>query len=89
LAAAEQPPQTSSDSLWTVLIRLLIPGYGVAPKGDISKEQAAVPVWISKQNGYYYCGGSPDVQTSQPGSWTTQGEALQSGYQPKFRKLCY
>lgn len=89
-AVSDQPPaQTNSDWLWTGIVRLLIPGYGAAPKADISKEQATVSVWISKQNGYYYCSGSPDLQTSQPGSWTTQGEALQSGYQPKFGKLCY
>jgi hypothetical protein len=73
---------------WTAILKEVFLGPDNNTKTDIDQDQADVQVWISKDSGYYYCGGSPYYQTVQPGAFMTQGEALQSGYQPKLGNLC-
>ena len=61
-------------------------GVGVAKKIDPAQE--AVKVWTVKQTGFYYCSDSTNYQNLKPGAIMTQGEALQSGYQPKLGGYC-
>ena len=49
---------------------------------------AAVHVWTIQHSGFYYCADSPNFKTLLPGALMTQGEALQSGYQPKLGTYC-
>jgi hypothetical protein len=49
---------------------------------------AALPVWTIQHSGFYYCADSPNFKTLLPGALMTQGEALQSGYQPKLGTYC-
>jgi hypothetical protein len=54
----------------------------------IDKNHAGVRVWTSKSSGYYYCTDSPYYMMLQPGTFMTQRDALQSGYQPKLGQFC-
>jgi hypothetical protein len=48
-----------------------------------------VPVWTIQRSGFYYCADSPDFEKlRQSAVMTTQGKALQSGYQPKLGSYC-
>jgi hypothetical protein len=47
-----------------------------------------ISVWTDKRSGFYYCADSPYFAQLQPGSAVTQGDALQSGYQPKLGSYC-
>ena len=57
-------------------------GTDVPKKMDPSK--AGVPVWTVKHNGYFYCADDPNFKKLQPGAIMTQGDAIQSGYQPRL-----
>ncbi len=61
-------------------------GIGVTRKMDPALE--GVLVWAVKQNGYYYCADSPNFVKLETGTIMAQGEALQSGYQPKVGDYC-
>jgi hypothetical protein len=66
----------------------LVLGATSEGKTGIKKDQDGVPVWISKNNGYYYCADSRYYRTLSPGAFMPQGKALQSGYQPKLGHPC-
>jgi hypothetical protein len=92
-AAPSSPPvqaaaQEAHPSQWVALVKAVFPGLIQETKPAATPVQAAVRVWVSRSNGFYYCSDSPDFQTTQPGSLITQGEALQSGYQPKLGGFC-
>jgi hypothetical protein len=55
---------------------------------EIDKDLVGMQVWTSKGSGYYYCTDSPYYKSVQPGNFMTQGDALQSGYQPKLGDFC-
>lgn len=79
-----QPPETS---LLASFEHALL-GNGFGSKARIDDDQIGVQVWASKRSGYYYCADSPFYNTMQPGSFMTQGDALQSGYQPRRDRYC-
>jgi hypothetical protein len=54
----------------------------------IDKNHVGVQVWTSKSSGYYYCTDNPYYIKVQPGTFMTQRDALQSGYQPKLGQFC-
>lgn len=54
----------------------------------IDPAHVAVPVWTSKTSGYYYCTDDQYYKQVRPGSFMTQRDALQNGYQPKLGKFC-
>jgi hypothetical protein len=66
-------------------LRVLL-GLDVA--STIDPTTAALPVWTVQHSGFYYCARSPDFRTLEPGAIMTQGQALQSGYQPKLGDYC-
>lgn len=61
---------------------------GLDVANTIDPETAALPVWTVRHSGFYYCARSPDFRTLEPGAIMTQGQALQSGYQPKLGDYC-
>ena len=61
---------------------------GLDTTKTIDPATAALPVWTVQHSGFYYCTRSPDFKTLQPGAIMTQGQALQSGYQPKLGDYC-
>lgn len=54
--------------------------FRVPPKESSAKP--AVRIWASKRSGLYYCPDSKLYGKLRPGVYMSQGEALQSGYQP-------
>lgn len=61
---------------------------GLDVANTIDPATAALPVWTVQHSGFYYCARSPDFRTLEPGAIMTQGQALQSGYQPKLGDYC-
>ncbi len=61
---------------------------GLDVANTIDPAAAALPVWTIQHSGFYYCAHSPDFRTLEPGAIMTQGQALQSGYQPKLGSYC-
>jgi hypothetical protein len=47
-----------------------------------------VKVWVNKSTGIYYCSDSASYGRSEPGTYMTQGEAVQSGYSPVLGEPC-
>ncbi len=80
-------PHRQSASLLKSLTASLL-GNDSDARIEIDDDQIAVQVWTSKRSGYYYCADSPFYKTLQPGSFMTQGDALQSGYQPRREHFC-
>jgi hypothetical protein len=62
--------------------------FGMDDPVTIDPKEAALPVWTVQHSGFYYCARSPDFRTLEPGAIMTQGQALQSGYQPKLGSYC-
>ena len=61
---------------------------GLDVANTIDPATAALPVWTVQHSGFYYCARSPEFRTLEPGAIMTQGQALQSGYQPKLGDYC-
>ncbi|MBZ5660184.1 MAG: PilZ domain-containing protein [Acidobacteriia bacterium] len=90
-AAAPATPRPKSPQPPTSLLASLkeyIMGSDPDAKNEIDDDQIGVQVWASKRSGYYYCADSPFYKRLQPGSFMTQGDALQSGYQPRRDHFC-
>ncbi len=77
------PPQQDSGLIGS--LRALL---GLDVDNAIDPAAAALPVWTIQHSGFYYCAHSPDFRTLEPGAIMTQGQALQSGYQPKLGSYC-
>jgi hypothetical protein len=87
----DQPPPVSP---FMYLVNLI---FGTKPDPQlpflrhqvvIDPAHVAVQVWTSKASGYYYCTDNELYKTMQPGSFMSQRDALQAGYQPKLGKFC-
>lgn len=76
---------THQDSGFMASLRALL---GLDADNAIDPAAAALPVWTVQHSGFYYCARSPDFRTLEPGAIMTQGQALQSGYQPKLGSYC-
>jgi hypothetical protein len=55
---------------------------------EIDEDQLRVQVWTSKSSGYYYCTDDEFYKNVQPGSFMSQGDALQSGYRSRLGQFC-
>jgi hypothetical protein len=74
------------DDGWIARLRALL-GMDVDTKIDPAIFN--VPVWTIQRSGFYYCADSPDFEKLRQSTvMMTQGEALQSGYQPKLGSYC-
>ncbi len=62
---------------------------GIDAPAKINPAVLGLPVWTVQHSGFYYCGDNLNSETPQPGTLMTQGEALQSGYQPKLGSYCH
>ncbi len=77
------PPRRDSGFIGSLRVLL-----GLDVDNTIDPAAAALPVWTVQHSGFYYCARSPDFRTLEPGAVMTQGQALQSGYQPKLGSYC-
>jgi len=75
-----------SKAAWLSVFKKIFPNMKNSPSYD--QALAGIQVWTNKRSGYYYCADSPYFEKLGPGSLMTQGEALQSGYQPKLGSYC-
>ena len=82
----ERSIPVETDTGWSVLMRKLFRHDDAA---KIDPKLLNVPVWTYQRNGFYYCAGSPEIKKLKNGSFMTQAEALQSGYQPHMGGYCY
>ena len=82
-------PRKTRRSAWATFVSVLLPTKDDDTKKLLSQDEANVEVWVSKHSGYYYCDGTSEYGTTEPGDMMLQGEALQTGYQPKLGDFCY
>jgi len=68
---------------WPSLVSSLVPG-----KTKQSALSESARVWVNSRSGFYYCSDSTLFGKITPGSYMTQGEALQKGYSPAAEKPC-
>ncbi len=80
-----QPATVSQDGDWAAHVESML---GMDPPAKINPAVLGLPVWTVQHSGFYYCGDNLNSETPQPGNLMTQGEALQSGYQPKLGSYC-
>ena len=74
------------DGGWVARLKDFL-GMGVHTK--IDPALVNVPVWTIRRSGFYYCADSPEFEKLRKSAvMMTQGEALQSGYQPKLGSYC-
>jgi PilZ domain len=95
--SAQQPsaPPASGDIIatpaapadWASLLKKMF--FGAEEKAKMDPTLIGLPVWTVKQNGFYYCSDSRNFGKLEPGIWMTQGQALQSGYQPVTGSYCH
>jgi hypothetical protein len=60
------------------------PFFGVDVPQKMDPAKASVQVWIVQGNGHYYCADDPSFKKLLPGAIMKQGDAIQSGYQPRL-----
>jgi PilZ domain len=84
--AVQQSIPVDADTGWSALLKKIFRHDDVAKLDPILQN---VPVWTHQRNGFYYCAGSPEIEKLKTGSFMTQAEALQSGYQPNLGSYCY
>lgn len=82
-----QVVQRRSDSSWLTALKEAL--FGMEDKPTLDPVVAGVSVWADQRTGFYYCSSSPYFAKPERVSLVTQGEALQSGFQPKLGTYCY
>jgi hypothetical protein len=85
--ATESQIVEQKDSSWFAALKETL--FGVEDKSKLDPIVAAVPVWTDQRTGFYYCSDSRYFAKPERVSLLTQGEALQSGFQPKLGIYCY
>jgi hypothetical protein len=84
---APQVEERESDSSWLVTLKEAL--FGMEDKPKLNPVLAGISVWADQRTGFYYCASSPYFVKPERVSLVTQGEALQSGFQPKLGTYCY
>ncbi len=81
-----QPATVSQDGDWASHVESML---GMDAPAKVNPAVLGLPVWTVQHSGFYYCADNLNSETPQPGALMTQGEALQSGYQPKLGSYCH
>jgi Tfp pilus assembly protein PilZ len=81
---ASQPPETS----WLATLKMALLGVDDKPM-TLDPAIAGVPVWTDQWSGFYYCASTPYFVRPLRVSVLRQGDALQSGFQPKLGSYCH
>jgi hypothetical protein len=76
------------DSGWSAVLKKLFLGNDDSGQGQIDPALLGIPVWASQRNGFYYCADDAHYASLKPGFFMTQGDALQTGYQPPLGNYC-
>jgi hypothetical protein len=83
-----QPMTAVQDGDWSTRLEAML-GMDVDVAAKLNPDVLALPVWTVRHSGYYYCVDSLNSETPQAGALMWQGDALQSGYQPKLGSYCH
>ncbi len=89
-AGPPRPHRRPQPSEFANFIRTVF-GYDPDKSGastQIDEDQLRVQVWTSKSSGYYYCTDDAYYKSVQPGTFMSQGDALQSGYRSRLGEFC-
>jgi Tfp pilus assembly protein PilZ len=79
--------QHGSESSWLETLRQIF--FGVEGTTKLDPAVTRVPVWADQHTGFYYCDNGPYFAKPERVSLLSQGDALQSGFQPKLGAYCY
>jgi len=81
-----------------LVLYFLNPGYDWLPHlrmphfaertGQSDETTLKVKVWVNKSTGIYYCPDSAMYGRSAPGSYMSQGDAIQTGHSPALGEPC-
>ena len=83
---AHEPVSVPQDGGWVERLKDFL---GMDEHTKIDPAHVNVPVWTIRRSGFYYCADSPEFEKLKKNAvMMTQGEALQSGYQPKLGSYC-
>ena len=81
--------QVHRDSGWSAVLKKLFLGNDDSGQEQIDPALLGIPVWASQRNGFYYCADDAHYASLKPGFFMTQGDALQTGYQPPLGNYCH
>jgi hypothetical protein len=72
-----------------LLILAFAPELGRLVSGKSTLARNGVTrVWANTKSGFYYCPGSRAYGKLRPGTFMTESDAVQSGYQPSLHQVC-
>jgi hypothetical protein len=80
------PASVPRDGDWGAHVESML-GLDIPMK--VNPAVLGLPVWTIQHSGYYYCAENLNSEAPQSGALMMQGEALQSGYQPKLGSYCH
>ncbi|MGC9996279.1 MAG: hypothetical protein ABSE79_13235 [Terriglobia bacterium] len=58
------------------------------PTPKAASEKTSVKIWANQRSGLYYCPGSKLYGKLTPGTYMSESEAIQNGYQPGANQAC-
>ncbi len=58
------------------------------PTPKVTTEKSSVKIWANQRSGLYYCPDSKLYGKLTPGTYMSQTEAIQNGYQPASSQEC-
>ena len=79
------PASVPRDGDWGARVEAML-GMDIPIK--VNPAVLRLPVWTIQHSGYYYCFDNLNSETPLRGALMLQGDALQSGYQPKLGNYC-
>jgi len=58
------------------------------PTPKAASEKSSAKIWANQRSGLYYCPDSKFYGKLTPGTYMSQSEAIQNGYQPAANQAC-
>ena len=58
------------------------------PTPKVASEKSPVKIWANQRSGLYYCPDSKLYGKLTPGTYMSQSEAIQNGFQPATNQTC-
>ena len=58
------------------------------PSPKVTGDKPSVKIWANQRSGLYYCPDSKLYGKLTPGTYMSQSEAIQNGYQPAAKEEC-
>ena len=58
------------------------------PTPKVASQKSSIKIWANSRSGLYYCPDSKLYGKLAPGTYMSQSEAIQDGYQPAANQAC-